>query len=213
MKMTVDERIRHIMKKAEGLAGKRNEFSCGEFPPKWKPPLSEQAVAAYEEKNGIRLPEDYRRFITTVASAGTQPFYGLQGLPVKRKDSDADVRKPFVYTVRSPLLLEEVLDEEYDRLFKAEEPGADTGYLFLCHEGCGMYSILIVNSEDRETYGTVWYYDLANDVGILPLLAPDTGSPMSFLDWLEYYVDRTLGLDERGFFSYGELAGVVTGDL
>ena len=32
---------------------------------------------------------------------------------------------------------------------------------------------------------------------------------MSFLDWLEYYVDRTLELEDEDYFSYGELAGVV----
>lgn len=213
VKMTIDERISCIMKKAEGLSNKHPQFSCGEFPPKWKPPLSEEAVAAYEEKNGIRLPEDYKRFITTTASAGTQPFYGLYGLPADSsvcEDGDADVKKPFLFTVRSPLRIEELSEEEYDRLFEGE--GADTGYLFLCHEGCGMYSILIINSEDQETYGTVWYYDLANDAGIFPLLHPDSQSPMNFLDWLEYYVDRTLELDDRSYFSYGELAGVVTGD-
>ena len=73
-----------------------------------------------------------------------------------------------------------------------------------------MYRTLTVNSGDRETYGTVWYYDLANDAGILPLLHPDSHRPMCFLDWLEYYVDRTLELDDREFFSYGQLAGKVT---
>lgn len=208
--MTIDERIGSIMKKAEGLSGKTLQFSCGKFPPVWQPPLPEKKAAAFEEKNGIRLPEDYRRFITTVAGAGTQPFYGLYGLPgyfPGCSEGDADVGKPFLYTVRKPLLIEELTEEEYDKLFQDDE--AQAGFLYLCHEGCGMYSILIVNSRDSETYGTVWYYDLANDAGMLPLLHPDSHGPMSFLDWLEYYVDRTLELDDRGFFSYGELAGIV----
>lgn len=211
--MTIDERISFIMKKAEGLSAKHPQFSCGKFPPEWKPPLSEKQAAAFEEKNGIKLPEDYRRFITTAAGAGTQPFYGLYGLPTyfpSCQEGDADVKKPFLYTVRKPLLIEELSGEEYDRLFEEDELAADAGFLYLCHEGCGMYSILIVNSGDRETYGTVWYYDLANDAGILPLLHPDSHRPMCFLDWLEYYVDRTLELDDREFFSYGQLAGKVT---
>lgn len=211
--MTIDERIGHIMKKAEGLSGKHPQFSCGEFPPVWKPPLPEERAAAFERKNQIRLPEDYRRFITTTAAAGTQPFYGLYGLPTlfpSCREGDADVHEPFPYTVRKPLLIEELSEEEYDRLFEGEGP--DTGFLYLCHEGCGMYSILVVNSEDEETYGTVWYYDLANDVGILPLLHPESRRPMGFLDWLEYYVDRTLEMDDREFFSYGNLAGRVTGE-
>ena len=29
---------------------------------------------------------------------------------------------------------------------------------------------------------------------------------MGFLDWFEYYVDKTLEMDEDDYFSYGELA-------
>lgn len=71
-------------------------------------------------------------------------------------------------------------------------------------------SILIVNTDDEETYGTVWYYDLANDAGIYPLINPVTHKTMSFLDWLEYYVDKTLELDDSDYFSYGELAGKLS---
>ena len=72
-----------------------------------------------------------------------------------------------------------------------------------------MDSILIVNSEDKETYGTAWYFDFANDAGTLPLINPKNGKPMDFLDWLEYYVDRTLELDDDNFFGYAEIAGIV----
>ena len=68
-----------------------------------------------------------------------------------------------------------------------------------------MYSILIVNSDDQDTYGTVWYFDLANDAGTFPLLNPVNKKPMDFLDWLEYYADRTLELEDEDFFGYAEL--------
>ena len=63
----------------------------------------------------------------------------------------------------------------------------------------------IVNTEDEETYGTVWFYDLCNDFGIAPIFNPKTQKPMSFLDWLEYWVDQTLKLAEDEYFSYIEL--------
>ena len=72
-----------------------------------------------------------------------------------------------------------------------------------------MYSILIVNTDDKETYGTVWYYDLANDFGIYPLINPQNGIPMRFLDWLEYYADKTYELSDEEYFRYAELAGKV----
>lgn len=204
--MTIDERITIIMEKMEKLKEKHPEFSCGEFPPKWDAPLTEAAVAKYEAKHGITLPEDYKRFITTIAGSGTQPFYGLYNLLEKPSDySEIAVDKKFPYTIEKPLNIQELSEEEYDAIYETEEINIDAGYVMLCHEGCGMYSILIVNTDDENTYGTVWYYDLANDDGIFPLTNPANNSTMNFLDWLEYYVDQTLELDDSDYFSYAEL--------
>lgn len=199
--------INAIMKKMGRLVEKNPEFSCGEFPPKWEEPLSEEFVAEYEEKNHIVLPADYRRFITTVASGGTQPFYGLYSIKtMSKQEMTAVVKEKFPFTVKTPFNIAALSDEEYDAIFETEEKNINAGYIPLCHEGCGMYSILIVNAEDRDTYGTVWYYDLANDAGIFPLINPISKKTMTFLDWLEYYVDQTLELDDSDYFSYGELS-------
>lgn len=209
--MDIDERIKVIMKKMEELAVSKNpEYPCGEFPPKWDKPFKEERVVKFEEKNGIKLPPDYRRFITTVASAGTQPFYGLYSLFDKSIERPA-FDKPFIATVRKPLLyeeLEQLDDEECDKIYE----NLHCGFVPLCTEGCGMDSILIVNSEDEETYGTVWYFDFANDAGTLPLINPKNGKTMDFLDWLEYYVDKTLELEDDDFFGYAEIAGIVKGE-
>lgn len=204
--MDIDTRINTIMEKMKHLTEKHPAFSCGEFPPKWKKPLSEETVAKYEEKNKITLPEDYKRFITTIASSGTQPFYGLYSIQeIPKYELTSVIQEKFPYTVRTPLNIADLSDEEYDAVFETK----NAGFIPLCHEGCGMYSILIVNTEDKDTYGTVWYYDLANDAGIFPLINPVTKKTMTFLDWLEYYVDQTLELDDFDFFSYGELVGIV----
>lgn len=207
----IDKRIASIMEKAGKLSAKNPEFPCGEFPPKWDKPLSEAEVAQYERENGITLPKDYRRFITTVAAGGTQPFYGMYSLVGKLPEYDtrADMRKKFPYTVRKPLNISKLSEEEYDALYEDEENKTDCGYVLLCHEGCGMYSILIVNTYDEDTYGTVWFYDLANDWGIYPLINPLNKKTMNFIDWLEYYVDQTLKLDDSQYFSYGELSGFI----
>jgi len=210
----IDRRIHSIMEKSKKLSTKQPVFSCGEFPPIWNKPISEKQVAKYESSHGIVLPADYRRFITTVANGGSQPFYGLHGLPEKgskHRDVVADVSAPFPYTIHSPLNLFTLSDEGWDELYGDEEDENDNGILFdagfllLCTEGCGMDSILIVNSTDPETYGTVWYYDMANDCGIFPLTNPKNGKVMSFLDWLEYYVDKTLELPDDEYFGYGTL--------
>ena len=209
--MNIDNRIQIIMQKMEMLSAKHPELTCGEFPPKWGAPLTEKQVATFEKQQGIVLPKDYRRFITTVAASGTQPFYGLYS-PIRKKTSHeikANIKEKFPCTVRSPLNVYELTEEAYENLYERNDPNVDAGYILLCHEGCGMYSILIVNTNDAETYGTVWYYDLCNDAGIYPLIHPATKQPMKFLDWLEYYVDKTLELDDADCFGYAELAGVL----
>lgn len=208
--MDTDSRISRITDKMKKLPSKNPEFHCGKFPPEWKPPISEIEVETFEKENGIKLPEDYRRFITTAVSSGTQPFYGLYGLTEKKPSYEFEpvVEKPFPYTIKNPLFISEMSDEEYEKYqksFSDEENDFMQGYILLCTEGCGMESILIVNTDDKETYGTVWFFDLCNDFGIAPILNPQTKKPMRFLDWFEYWVDQTLELPDDEFFSYIEL--------
>ena len=59
----------------------------------------------------------------------------------------ADLKEKFPLTVRRPLNVYELTEEAYEALFERNEPNVDAGYILLCHEGCGMYSILIVNTE------------------------------------------------------------------
>ncbi len=211
--MDTDERIGLIMEKIESLPAKLAGTKRGEFIPRWNAPLKEETVADYERSRGVKLPEDYRRFITSAASGGDQPFYGLYGLTDTLPDYCPAVRvdKKFPCTVRKPFDIDGLTDGEYDFFFTDGEDAIDRGYVRLCHEGCGIYSILIVNSDDKDTYGTVWFYDLDTDYGAYPLINPKTGGAMGFLDWLEYYADRTAGLGDSDYFTYGELAGVVKG--
>lgn len=202
----IDNRILKIVEKMQKLPSKNPDFPCGEFPPKWKPPLSEKQVENFEKNNNIKLPEDYRKFITTVASSGTQPFYGLYSLTEKKPiyQPNSIINKPFPYTIKEPLFVFNMSDEEYKQFFINDEYDDINlqGYIVLCTEGCGMDSILIVNTEDRETYGTVWFFDLCNDFGIAPIFNPKNKKPMTFLDWFEYWLDQTLELPDEKFFSY-----------
>ena len=196
-----DQRIARIMSKIEAMHDRQFSFSCGKWPPVWEPPMSEEDVAAFEAEKGIRLPEDYRRFITTIAGAGSQPFYGL--LPLRQKEST--VEQPFPYTPDHILYFLHMTEEEMDQFYDENAPfTADNGLLALCTEGDGMDSVLVVNSPDPDTYGMVWYYDLANDCGIIPMRDKETGKPFRFLDWLEYWADRTAGLESNEYFSFSE---------
>lgn len=196
-----DARIVSIMSKIEALRGRKRRFGREIWEPVWEPPLTEEEVAAFEAEKGIRLPDDYRRFITAYASAGKQPFGELYPL----RQAESTVEKPFPYTLNKILYFLYMTEEEMDYFWDDDTPfTADHGLLTLCHEGDGMKSVLVVNSEDADTYGTVWYFDLANDCGIVPMYDQETGKPFHFLDWLEYWADRTTSLAPDGYFGYCE---------
>ena len=67
-----------------------------------------------------------------------------------------------------------------------------------------MDSVLVVNSPDPEVCGTVWFFDLSDDFGIVPMRDKETGRPFRFRDWLEYWADRKLALGFDEYFSYME---------
>lgn len=198
-----DPRIRAILDKIEGLRGTKRPFGQGIRQPAWDPPLPEREVAAFEAAKNIRLPGDYRRFLTHFANGGKQPFGKLY--PLQQEKSAAD--KPFSYDFQHILYFPYLTQRQMDEFYDENTPfTADHGLLTLCHEGDGMKSVLVVNSRNPEVYGTVWFFDLANDCGILPMVDQKSGRPFHFLDWLEYWADRTAGLTGDQFFSFAETA-------
>ena len=171
----------------------------------WDPPLGEEKVAALEKQWGIRFPEDYRYFIVNVAASGNTPYYGLSDPQTVAKNLD----KPFPLRLNEPIIVFNLDSDEYCSFWK-EGGGCDqvcNGFLELCHEGCGMFCVLVVNSSYPEVYGTVWFKDFANDFGLAPLVNPKTKQYLHFLDWLEYYADHFKDDgDDSAFISFGEIA-------
>lgn len=183
MNKQIDERIARLLQKFTEVRG---DPICKNETVNWGAPMAEEAVAAFEKSKGIRLPEEYRRFITVVGADGKQPFYGLTHLNEQAAEQCVP-EQPFPFTLDDfPFFLymteEEMDDFDYD--------AACAGFLHLCTEGCGMDSILIVNSADPAVYGTVWFFDFANDYGAVPMRDEKTGEPFRFLDWLEYWTDH-----------------------
>lgn len=201
-----DARISRIMAKIDGLRERQLQFSCGEWPPVWQPPLSEEQAAEFESRWGISLPGDYRRFITTVAASGSQPFYGL----IAPQQEAQELDKPFDRGLDEPVIFLYMTEEELDAFWGEEDDEKELtdngpfGLLGLCTEGCGMDSVLVVNAARPEVHGTVWFMDFANDFGLAPMRDPETGEVFHFLDWLEYWADKTTALADDEYFSYGD---------
>lgn len=225
------DRIERMLEKLQKLKKKDRTFQIfGAVDHRYalREPLVPEDVEEFESEHGIRLPPEYRNFLLKAGGCGAGPFYGLLELT----DSDtnkADPSSPFPFTVGAPCDLRAYREpaerpdpdeddeekaareqRERERVQRIEQQiGADLddavkGVVILCHEGCGMFNILVVNGEE---YGKVWWLDFANDVGAFPLAHPDTGKALGFWDWYELWLDRSLSAlksGEESFFSYSE---------
>lgn len=145
-------------------------------------PCSTVEVAAFENRMGVELPEDYKTFITTVANGGagppdcsmlplgTVPKYFTGSLRSNWEELP-NLKKPFPFTKRWCWENGELSDE-------GDEDDVDCGSLMLGEDGCGMQWHLIVTGPDR---GMPW---MLSGEGILPV-CPKRG----FLDWYEDWLD------------------------
>jgi hypothetical protein len=134
----LDDLLRRLRAADPGFrvfGSKRHRYRLG-------PTLTESELAAFESANRVRLPEDYRRFLSVVGNGGAGPFYGLEPLST----FDYDLSRPFPFTTATNTLAME-------ELARLRDQDGYPGILEFCHQGCAIYAYLVVNGP---TYGTIW---------------------------------------------------------
>ena len=104
--------------------------------------LSESELRAFELAEGVTLPADYRAFLAHVGNGGAGPYYGLEPLGTCGG-----------YPSRPFLLTQATARFSNNELERPREANKDPIALEFCHQGCGIFSYLVVNGV---TYGTVW---------------------------------------------------------
>ncbi|MEO3975266.1 SMI1/KNR4 family protein [Streptomyces sp. CAU 1734] len=179
---------------------------------KWvlEDPLADGELAELEAQTGVRLPEEYRTFLTRVGAGGAGPAYGL--FPVRRvqgrwrwEGDGADLADPSMLArpfpdrgpdsaEREALLAvrpeEEDFDdiEEFDDAIEAwdERWGA---LIFAPERTAGAVVISHLGCAQREWLivsgphrGTVWSDWRADDGDLVPLLGR-AGEPVTFARW------------------------------
>ena len=120
-----------------------------------RPALDPETLEAIEGRLGIRLPEEYRAYLTQVADGGMGPGYGLYPL-----EEAIERRNRTIYGLHQP----------FEPPRSTRECWSDwvPGMLPLHHDGCAYYTGLVVAGPAR---GSVWsYVEVAP--GWVPLLRP-----------------------------------------
>jgi hypothetical protein len=158
-------------------------------------PLTPAELQAHEQRMGVSLPDEYRRFLTELGHGGAGPYYGLFTLGSRDPECinvfGGDLSKPFPWTDRfnpdewergcGVEGVEWYEDGKYAGMFL---PGA----LYLCHYGCGLRFFLIVSGPCK---GEVWRDWQADGEGIAPVLDAQ-GIRMGFVNCYELWLDQSL---------------------
>ncbi|WP_394844906.1 SMI1/KNR4 family protein [Pendulispora brunnea] len=146
----------------------------------------------FESTHGIRLPSDYRSFLSELGNGGAGPYYGVFKLgemddhsgfkPWTADGIVGNLAKSFPYTTSWNLSAEELEriqtsedDEEILRVYWIAIDGA----IPICHEGCALRDWLVVSGTEA---GRVWHDATADLEGWSPCTFPD-GRHMTFADW------------------------------
>jgi SMI1 / KNR4 family (SUKH-1) len=147
----------------------------------------ESTVVTFEQRYGIELPQDFRRFLLELGNGGAGPYYGILGLDElyeANKDYWCDLTKPFPYSDAwkgdETLLkaiddaIESDDDERYGRLLQQyDAETAHDGAISICEYGCNLRFLLIVNGDE---YGNIWFDKTPDLVGYSPV-AVDLDAP------------------------------------
>ncbi len=166
---------------------------------KMNPVLTEAKIKAYEEKNNLTLPEDYRWFLMNIGNGGAGPCYGLYKLSNPKYKEDY----PFVNGQMFSIIKNEEGVDYTD--LKSEEWGlrqcvvqrkSEQGTIKICTEGCGMEIMLVLKGKEK---GAIWFTDFGNESGLFSIDSQTSEDlcSMTFAEWYEMWLDDAL--DGGGF--------------
>jgi hypothetical protein len=174
-------------------------------------PLTEAVISAFETLHRVRLPEEYRAFLTEVGNGGAGPCYGV--FPLGMMDSGFEfapwqeegdfvgvLSKPFPFETEwndlSGMPSDDLLErdeagywaslDEFDKYYWGNS--FMNGAIPICHEGCALRIWLVVTGPQA---GCLWHDGRADRAGLAPLRL-DNGNEATFASWYEGWLDKAL---------------------
>ncbi|TWU07784.1 SMI1/KNR4 family protein [Stieleria varia] len=175
---------------------------------KLNPVVRKSVVVKFEARHGIKLPEDYRRFITELGNGGAGPYYGVFKFREmddchsfqRWKENDGFVgtlSKPFPHTRAwndVPPFPEEQDDEslydaEMERFYEIYWNTENVnGAIPICHQGCAYRNWLIVTGPEA---GHIWE-DLRTDQEGLKPTQLKRKTRVTFFKWYNDWLQQAV---------------------
>ena len=194
--------VKRILKLLEQAREKDPDFArFGAYSHQYKlaAPAGEEAIRKFEGQQGVRLPEEYRDFLTFIGNGGAGPYYGLYGLKALEDDLSDSRGLRRCRSLEEPVIYPKMSEEEWDRIVnpesrqKGEKVYPYTGVLPIGTQGCTLMTGLMLTGPYR---GQVVYYD--NDFCGPPFFVREKG----FLSWYERWLREVVAGyndEETGF--------------
>jgi hypothetical protein len=197
------KRIETIHQKLKQLIAKDVNFKTFGSKEPWNgheynlhPCIRLNKLADIERSAKIKLPEEYKEYITLIADGGAGPYYGLyclnEGIDKQASYFDENEQNLETFFQSFPYNNEDVISkidsnttilDDGEALFRREHP--TPGIIFLAEYGCGGYYVLVINGEQ---YGKVWFFH--SDGFLNPCCIE--GKQLNFFDWYENWLDTSL---------------------
>ncbi|MFG2039876.1 hypothetical protein [Dactylosporangium sp. NPDC048998] len=201
----MDERLGRIAAKLAAAAARwaqyQDAFGVGEHRFRVRAPLGESVVAEFEERHGVRLPEEFRSFLTVIGDGGGGPGYAMPSL------ADACGRRCEVGHLTTPCPY--LPGPRYPNGWaEAHEGPLLGGTLKVADHGCSLETRLIVTGAAR---GRLFNLDVD---GVGPYVVEDP----DFLAWYERWLDEVVEGCNVGWFGEKlpggeqELVAILEGD-
>jgi hypothetical protein len=163
---------------------------------KLRPCLLEATIVEFEVRYSVRLPDDYRKFLTQVGNGGAGPYYGIHGLDdldETHEDYWNDLSKPFPYHKKCegpPDLLKAIKEAEGDesgdedrRVELVDEywkQASRDGSINICEYGCNLRFLLIVKGPE---VGRIWFDATPDLAGYSPVAINPEAPPDRYGKW------------------------------
>lgn len=200
--------LRELLNKAKEMDANFKQFGADAHKYQWNPPASLEEVEDFEQKIGVRLPEEYRSFLLLAGNGGAGPYYGLFSLQkvLYWLESDIDPKKEAVLYPGIEIPQEEYEEEyECDQILDEEEQENDRepeteswlqGCIPIGSQGDSYFMYLLVSGPNR---GRVVYVESEMTYVFFP-------REQGFLAWYKRWL-REIGSGYRIFWFGTNLDG------